>query len=179
MPLNITKEFYSTTKEVKQRTAGYISAIPAEWWGDYISPSGGYINYANYQVYCINPKTKRRNKRVYDEPSEELAIARAKADGFVEPFEVSVLPSRKPTEGQLDYAAGLGIKLPPDACFDDVSALISRVTDDDEKPVCEELAVTAYCNGWKLSRYSGTKLLLEIAAKRLTSSEYIELLKKV
>ena len=108
-----------------------------------------------------------------------MAIARAKADGFIEPFEVSILPSRAPTDGQLEYAAGLGINLPPDACFEDVSALISRVTDDDETPVCEELAVAAFCNAWKLSRYSGTKLLLEIAEKELPDYEYEELLLQV
>ncbi|MBO6231756.1 MAG: zinc ribbon domain-containing protein [Ruminococcus sp.] len=97
----------------------------------------------------------------------------------MEPFEVSVLPSRKPTDGQLAYATDLSISLPPGACFEDVSALISRVVDDDEAPVCEELAVAAYCNGWNLSRYSGTKILLELAAKRLPTEEYKELLNNI
>ena len=179
MHIDVTTSFSTTTKEIKQKTIGYIPAIPAEWWGGYESPSGGYVNFAKYQVRCVNPKTKRKNNRIYDEPNEALAVAKAKADGFMEPFEVSVLPSRKPTDGQLAYATDLSISLPPGACFEDVSALISRVVDDDEAPVCEELAVAAYCNGWNLSRYSGTKILLELAAKRLPTEEYKELLNNI
>lgn len=99
------------------------------------------------------------------------------SEGLAEPFEVVALPAREPTDRQLNYAKDLGIMLPIDACLEDVSALISRVVDDDEAPVSEELAKAAYNFGWHMSRYVGTKGILAVAAHKLSAREYSDFLK--
>lgn len=46
--------------EVKQRTKGLLPSIPIAVLDGYISPSGGFVNYARFQVIGINPSTKRK-----------------------------------------------------------------------------------------------------------------------
>lgn len=61
-----------------------------------------------------------------------------------------------PTQKQLDYAADLGVIVPPDAGKWDVSAMISRVTGEDSiedpSPALVELAVELKCD---ISPYAG------------------------
>ena len=59
--------------EVKQRTKGLLPSIPIAVLDGYISPSGGFVNYARFQVIGINPSTKRKNKRIYEVRFEEDA----------------------------------------------------------------------------------------------------------
>lgn len=177
LSVTLSKSFSAEYVEKKQKTKGVLSDIPLEWWDNYASPSGGYINYATYQVTGINPATKRKNKRIYDCTDEQKAIEQAMSEGLAEPFEVILLPSREPTDRQLNYAKDLEIILPVDVCFEDVSALISRVVDDDEEPVPEKLAKAAHAFGWHMSRYIGKKEIIAIAAHKLSASEYADFLK--
>ncbi len=170
---SVKTSYSSYYEDVRQKTEGVLQPFSANAWNGYVSPSGGFINYARYQVVGINPKTNRKNKRVYEEPTESWAILRAKQNGLIEPFEVVAIPSAEPTERQLDYAKDLGITVPEGACKHDVSALISRVTNEDEQPADESIAMVANRFKIKLSRYSGNKAILE-AASNLPKNEYKE-----
>lgn len=169
--LTIQHSFSVVEVEVKQKTKGMLQPFSLDAWAGFVSPSGGFINYARYQVVGINPKTGRKNKRIYEEMKEEYAIKRAEIDGFAAPFEVNLLPSREPSERQLAYAKDLCIAIPEGACFEDVSALISRVTDEDEQPADENLASQAHIYGVKFSRYHGRKAILS-KARELPSEDY-------
>lgn len=158
--------------EVKQRTKGLLPSIPIDVLDGYISPSGGFVNYARFQVIGINPSTKRKNKRIYEVRFEEDARKCAENEGLIEPFEITVLPSVPPSERQLEYAKVLEACIPDGACSLDVSAIISRITDKDEKPVSTKLACHAQKYGLKFSRYHGRTAILNIAESSLSAIEY-------
>lgn len=158
--------------EAKQRTKGLLPSIPIAVLDGYISPSGGFVNYARFQVIGINPSTKRKNKRIYEVRFEEDARKCAENEGLIEPFEITVLPSVSPSERQLEYAKVLEACIPDGACSLDVSAIISRITDKDEKPVSTKLACHAQKYGLKFSRYHGRTAILNIAESSLSAMEY-------
>lgn len=158
--------------EVRQKTKGLLPAISLDVLDGYISPSGGFVNYARFQVIGINPSTNRKNKRVYEVRIEEDARKCAESEGLVEPFEITVLPSVPPSERQLEYAKVLEACIPDGACSLDVSAIISRITDNDENPVSNKVACQAQKYGLKFSRYHGRAAILKIAEASLSVIEY-------
>ena len=158
--------------EVKQRTKGLLPSIPIAVLDGYISPSGGFVNYARFQVIGINPSTKRKNKRIYEVRFEEDARKCAENEGLIEPFEITVLPSVPPSERQLEYAKVLEACIPDGACSLDVSAIISRITDNDEKPASAKLVRQAHIRGLKFSRYHGKAAIMSIAKANLSVVEY-------
>ena len=162
--------------EVRQKTSGALVATPISAWDGYISPSGGYVNYGRFQVIGKNPATNRKNKRTYEVKNEEDACKCAEDAGLVGPFEVSVLPAIPPTDAQLSYVRDLGATVPEGACKADVSAIISRITDEDEDPASECLVRKAHEYGIKFSRYHGRKAIMELA-KGLPSKAYSEILR--
>lgn len=157
--------------EVRQKTKGLLSSVPLDALDGYVSPSGGFVNYARFQVSCINPATKRKNKRVYEVRTSEDACKCAENDGFIGPYEVSVLPSSPPSERQIAYAKTLEAVLPDGACALDVSAIISRITDKDESPVSPKLARQAHNLGLKFSRYHGKTAIMGLAKANLCGRE--------
>lgn len=162
--MTIEATYSTNTVEIKQRTIGVLPATPIEAWNGYCSQSGGYVNFAKFQVIGKNPNTNRKNKRIYCAKSEEEACAKAKeTDGLVEPFEITILPYEPPTQRQLDYAKNLEAIIPVGACKIDVSAIISRITDDDEAPAPTNLAKLANEYGLLFSRFHGTKAILNMA----------------
>lgn len=158
--------------EIRQKTKGLLPAAPLEAVDGYISPSGGYVNYARFQVTCINPSTNRKNKRVYEVRTEEDACKCAENDGFKGPYEIVALPSSPPSERQLSFAKTLEAVLPDGACALDVSAIISRITDNDEKPASAKLVRQAHIRGLKFSRYHGKAAIMSIAKANLSVVEY-------
>ena len=176
--LTIQYSVSSRTVETKQRTNGCLQPFSVDAWAGYVSPSGGFVNFAIYQVVGINPKTGRKNKRVYKEFQEKHAIKRAEIEGLVAPFEVHLLKSEAPSERQIEYAGNLGITIPDGACRLDVSALISRVTDDDECPADENLASQAHIYGVHFSRYHGRKAILSMA-QDLPAEDYRDFLHSI
>ena len=160
--LKISIETRVTEYEIKQRTEGMMQPFPAEWIGGFKSESGGYVNYNKYQLHGINPKTGRKNKFECNAFSEEDAIALAKEKkGLVEPFEVSIIPHDPPTESQIAYADDLEILRPDDCCKEDMSALISRVMQDDEKPASESMVKLAKSRKLMFSRFIGERALVD------------------
>lgn len=159
--------------EVRQKTRGDLPAIPLDAWDGYTSPSGGFVNYGRFQVVGKNPATNRKNKRTYEVRDEEAARKCAEGSGLVGPFDVTVLPSLPPSEAQLSYVKDLGATVPNGACKADVSAIISRITDDDEAPVSENLARLAHAHGIKISRFSGKRVIMRLA-RDLPTSDYMK-----
>ena len=125
----ITATIHAQTVEVKQRTRG---ELPLAEIGGYVSPSGGFVNYGRFCVTGMNSSTGRKNTKRYEAQTEADARAAAADDGLVEPMTVQVEPQIPPTDRQMDYALELEAMLPDGVCKEDVSAIISRITDEDE-----------------------------------------------
>ena len=62
-----------------------------------------------------------------------FSTSRAAADGLVDPLTVQVEQQIPPIDRQMDYALELEAMIPDGVCKDDVSAIISRITDEDEE----------------------------------------------
>jgi len=124
------------------------------------------------KVIGINPSTNRKNKRVYEVRNKVDARKCAENKGLVEPFDITVLPSVPPSERQLTYAKVLKACIPDVTCPLDVSAIISRITDNDESPVPEKLAHHAQEYGLKFSRYHGRTATMNTAKASLSVMEY-------
>lgn len=152
---------------------GHIPQIPDSVLGCYKSPSGGYINYATFQVSGLYPQTKRRRKRTYSALDEAGAIQQARADGLTDPFDITIIPSDAPSESQLNYAKNLGAYIPEDACKADVTSILCRLLDDgDMTPVKSDFASYAFKHGIQFSRYSGTAQIFRCAKRCLPSDAY-------
>ena len=147
---------------VFQQTQGILPAISDAIWNDYVSPSGGYVNYASYKVTGINERTGRKQSKRIRARDEAAAIQCATAENVCAPYVVELLPNDPPTEAQLAYARDMGAVIPNGACSHDVSAIISRIYKDDEAAVDDSLAECAIKHGLLLSRYTGTKMILEL-----------------
>lgn len=175
-PLEISTSFSSYYVEIRQKTHGSLPPTPISAWDGYVSPSGGYVNYGRFQVIGKNPETNRKNKRIYEVKNEEEAQKCAEDAGLIGPFEICALPATPPTDSQLAYAKDLGATIPEGACKADVSAIISRITDEDEAPTSERLARKAHEYGVKFSRYHGQKAIIALA-KDLPAKAYGEVLR--
>lgn len=127
---------------------------------NYISPSGGYINYAIYRVQGVNNDTGRKNTKTFNVKNEKFARGTAIFNNLNEPFDITVVPAQKPSSNQLDYAIDLGASIPNDACAEDVSTIISRIMDDDINSPNLELAKYADNVGVCFSRFIGANALL-------------------
>lgn len=95
--------------------------------GGYQSPSGGYVNWAHFEVKGKNTATNRKNTRRYI-ARDELAVTKiAEADGLSAPYEVRVLPNNAPTDRQVEYLHSWNVEVPVGAVKEDVSAILSRL----------------------------------------------------
>ena len=97
--------------------------------GKFANNSGGFTNWANYDITALNPTTKRKNKRRYKAVGMDHIKKLAEKEGLTNVEITAVLPHDMPTEKQVSYANDLGINLPAGACKEDVSAILSRVLD--------------------------------------------------
>ena len=172
--LTLNTEFHTSYEEVRQKSFGVLPAISLDACHGYVSPSGGFINYTIFQVVGKNPDTKRKNKRIIEAKTQEIAYEKAKEKGIVEPFEITILPAPKPTERQLEYAQDLGAPIPKGACQYDVSAIISRITDNSEQQVSERFAKLADEYGILFSRYESRNSIMKKAIN-LPHQQYMDL----
>jgi hypothetical protein len=78
-----------------------------------------------YTVTGIKTSTGRSNTRKYKAKTPEEARAMAEQDDIV-PDAITRDPDREPTEPQIDYAKSLGVNIPPDVTFDEISDLIDN-----------------------------------------------------
>ena len=160
----ITATIHAQTVEVKQRTHG---ELPLAEIGGYVSPSGGFVNYGRFCVTGMNSSTGRKNTKRYEAQTEADARAAAADDGLVEPMTVQVEPQIPPTDRQMDYALELEAMLPDGVCKEDVSAIISRITDEDEAAPDPGLSLYAHACGVKFSRFVGEKALLSYMVSQM------------
>lgn len=167
--LTISTEFSVRDVEIKQKSPTPLQPFSIDYISGYKSPSGGYVNFATYEVKGINKTSGRSNKKKYECFNEEDARTLAESDGLTEPFQIRTIPNKAPTDRQLEYAASLGITIPDGACFYDVSALISRVCDDDEAIAREWNINSAIKCNLKFSRYAGSKALLNMVSDYRTT----------
>lgn len=167
----VTAVVSSSYVDIYQKTRGQLSAIPLESWDGYISPSGGFINYGCFDIKGRNKETNRKSSRYIEARTEEEACKLAEEKGLIGPYTVLVCPVSPPSDSQISYAHSLGAIIPDGASSRDVSAIISRITDEDEGSVSPKLAHVAHMHGLKISRYSGSKEILRLAL-RLPSAAY-------
>lgn len=160
------------TVEVKQQTRG---ELPLADIGGYVSPSGGFVNYGRFCVAGTNSSTGRKNTKRYEVQTEDDARAAAAADGLVDPLTVQVEQQIPPTDRQMDYALELEAMIPDGVCKDDVSAIISRITDEDEDAPDPGLSRYAHACGVKFSRFVGAKALLGYMVGQLQGAARAEL----
>ena len=158
----------------------------------YISPSGGFVNWAIYEVIGKNLNTNRKNKRHYEAKTEDDAIKHAEADGLTGPFDIAALKHEDPTERQIQYLQSWGVSVPAGASKFDVSAILSRLEDETEtvsekkisKSITEQrvrllpgpasdFAMFADGMGVKFSRYIGKAALFDKTLYNLTGRDRI------
>ena len=158
----------------------------------YVSPSGGFVNWALYEVIGKNLTTNRKNKRRYEAKSEPDAIKQAEADGLAGPFDIVALKHEDPTERQIQYLQSWGVSVPEGVNKFDISAILSRLEDEAEvisekkiyKNVTEErvrllpgptsdFARFADGMGVKFSRYIGKSALFCNTVYNLTGRDRI------
>lgn len=168
----ITATIQTQTVEVKQQTRG---ELPLADIGGYVSPSGGFVNYGRFCVAGTNSSTGRKNTKRYEVQTEGDARAAAAADGLVDPLTVQVEQQIPPTDRQMDYALELEAMIPDGVCKDDVSAIISRITDEDEEAPDPGLSRYAHACGVKFSRFVGAKALLGYMVGQLQGAARAEL----
>lgn len=128
--------------------------------------SNGYLNYGLFEIKgtdkdgnVISFKTNSIN--------EESARQQAVSGGVSEPITVKPIDFKVPTTQQLEYALDLGITMPEDVCYEDVSCLINRVNEDDEKSPPVSLAIYADRKGAQFSAWIGEKAFFNMLFMKL------------
>lgn len=104
-----------------------------------------------------------------------FSTSRAAADGLVDPLTVQVEQQIPPTDRQMDYALEFEVMIPDGVCKDDVSAIISRIADEDEEAPDPGLSRYAHACGVKFSRFVGAKALLGFMVGQLQGAARAEL----
>lgn len=171
-PITVRSELKVVEVEVKQRTPG---EMPLADVGGYVSPSGGFVNFGRFRVSGVNGSTGRKNTKRYEVQDEAAARAAAVADGLVEPLTVEIEQQVEPTERQMDYALELEAMIPEGACKDDLSAIISRIVDEDEAAPDPGLSRYAHAAGVKFSRFVGAEALLGYMVSQMKGPQIGEL----
>lgn len=162
----VTKETYYT--EVVQKTKGNL--VPANIQ-NYVSESGGYVNYGHYVIVGKNKVTNRKNTKHYLVRDVESAMECAKIEGLSEPFDIKIEKMRQPTEKQLEYAKTLKAKYQKDVCLEDMSCIIDRIVDEDEIPPNDSITQYAHEMGVNFSKYIGEKALYNVIINSLNEKE--------
>ena len=125
------------------------------------------MNYKQFSIRGTNPETGRKKTITLDVPNittpNEMVLQQKILD---EPLEINEIPFRSPSDRQLEYANDLGIKIPQEACLEDVSALISCAVDFDSAPN-QELVEYATNRGLIFSKYIGKKALYNLIFYKL------------
>lgn len=143
--------------------------------GGYISPSGGYLNWAIFKVAGKNQTTGRRKTMQIEAKNEAAAIQCAEANGIIAPHEITAIPHELPTENQIQYLQSFKATVPEDATKLDVSAIIDRFEKlNIEAAPSEEFAKFADDIGVKFSRYIGKDTLFGGTISHLDGTDRIE-----
>lgn len=101
----------------------------------YTSQSGGFVNYAMFDLVGMNSKTGRKNTRHYKAKDAVAAIKIAASEGLVGPYEISPAPFSEDQERMKYYTGKLksyGANAPDGATIDDIAAIINRISASDD-----------------------------------------------
>lgn len=142
----------------------------------YVSPSGGFCNYARFTGRGINPATGRSNQvKVVEARTLEDAVAKVEEQNGLQQVQLSVIPMEPPTERQIPYAKDLKIQIPAGACKEDVICMISRVAESaDDTPLLgcpQALANYLHEAGVLFSAYIGWEDAVSYAVAYLPERE--------
>lgn len=148
-PQPIPQDIMTTRKREPVQIEG-LDKITPNRYGNYMFPP-----VACFTVYGTNPKTNRKNKKVYTATSEADATQQAEAAGLVGPFEITQEPLEEATDSQAEYAKSLGLRLPKGACKTDASALLDRLENDDPKATPPGMLEYLAGKGWRGSALTG------------------------
>ena len=133
-----------------------VDKVRQNCYGNYLYPPE-----ARYVVRGVNTTTNRKNKRTYTASSEADAIRKAEAGGLAGPFEIIVEAAEDATESQLAYAKDIGLNVPKGACKYDLSALLSRAENNDERAAIPGVLEFLAGRGWRGSSLIGYGAMLE------------------
>lgn len=119
------------------------------------------LRFHRYKVKGKNPTTNRMKTCVVVAQSGTPENEITEKSGFLAPYTVSLdlesLTERPPSQKQLDYAKDLGISIPLDCSFADLSCLISKFTNEDTNDlISNELMTFAALHGVCISPYAGS-----------------------
>lgn len=154
--------------EVRQRAPGELTMADV---GGYVSPSGGFINFGTFKVSGVNSTTGRKNTKKYEAQTEQAARELAMADGLADPITVAVESAKPVTDRQMEYALDLKATIPDGCCGDDVSAIIARITDEDEEAPDPGLSKYAHACGIRFSRFIGAGALLATMIQQMADAD--------
>lgn len=153
--LEITCELKRVQRPLSAVHLEGVDKVRANCYGNYL-----FTPEAIFVVRGINPATNRKNKRTYTASSEADAIQQAEASGLAGPFEITVEPADAATESQLAYAKNLGVNVPKGACKTDLSALLSRAEENDERAALPDVLEFLADRGWRGSALIGYEAML-------------------
>lgn len=127
---------------------------------NYVSPSGGYLNYAIFKVGGTNSKTGRIKHITIESKTEDSAIEAAKIQGLEAPFKVEVVDFFAPSDAQINYAKSLGVKIPKGITNTDISCILTRFEEEDFDSIPKALSLWADEIGAKFSRFASLSSLI-------------------
>ena len=160
--LNKESAFLNKTKQESAIDCVYLAShkIRLAEINNYISPSGGYLNYAIFKVGGTNSKSGRIKHITVEAKTEDNAIESAKIQGLVEPFSVEVVDFFAPSDAQINYAKSLGVKIPEGVTNTDISCILSRFEEDDFDSIPQSFSLWADEIGAKFSRFASLSSLI-------------------
>lgn len=126
----------------------------------------------HYEITGINKETNRKKKIIVYAKTKEIAETKVLELGLLPPYKTEVIFD-EPTDRQIEYAKALGISIPENASFEDVSCLISRKVDDDNNDPNPGLLEFADNRDMISSKYHGKKSLYNLVFNNLTGTDKI------
>ena len=137
------------------------------------------LTYKYVEITGGNPKTKSlKPKTIHIKvpnslSHEDISTHPEVTEQLIAPYEIAEIPNDPPTDRQLEYAKDLGIRIPKNACKEDVSALISRSVDNDDSVPNPELIDFATQHHLMFSSYIGKKALYDLVFRELPLEDKI------
>lgn len=146
----------------------------------YKSPSGGYANYAEYDIdgYVLNKKTgektiKRARRLTAKDEKDALEKFQEKYGDIAGEPNIRLIPAEPPTDKQLKYIHDYNVIIPDDISKEDASAIINRVAYGHTMQASESFAKLADTLGCLFSRYIDGESLVTNIAYRASDRERI------
>ena len=156
----------SDDKSLNENTTEFKPSLPYINANIFDRGLNGYLNYSLYLVSGFDLNDKKTIVKI-NSISTEGARQQALSSGLKEPLEIIMIEFKAPTEQQIEYALDLGITIPERACHEDVSCMINRVIEDDEKSPPVSLAIYADRKGAQFSAWIGKKAFFNMIYTKL------------